>query len=216
VQAVYREKDDSFIGVKQKGEKLVIAWQAVNTHRSAMAPAQQPLLVGLKSVQELQSDLGNYAQLLKNVSAKEDPLATRREAVGNIAVRVDRNNKRWYKAWLGQFPAGSVPRAALSIIETGSTPAQPGPATFLTVQLLPNLLVRLSFGAARARTFTLLHKGPASPAFSVLADGLTLKSFEHATGEAGEHQYKLVPHNSAGDGAESVVLKVQVAQQAAA
>ena len=31
-----------------------------------------------------------------------------------------------------------------------------------------------------------------------------------------KHQYKLVPHNSAGDGAESVVLTVQVAQQAAA
>ena len=78
------------------------------------------------------------------------------------------------------------------------------------------IIVRLSFGAARARTFTLLHKGPTSPAFSVLADGLALKSFEHATGEVGEHQYKVVPLNSAGHGAESVVLKVQVAQQAAA
>ena len=75
---------------------------------------------------------------------------------------------------------------------------------------------KISLTCNTTTSFTLLHKGPASAVFSVLADGLTMKSFEHATVEAGEHQYKLVPHNSAGDGPESVVLKVQVAQQAAA
>ena len=214
VQAVYGVRGDSFRSAEDRGYKLVSAWQAVNEHRTQLS--QPALLVGDTTVATLQSVVGNYAQLLRNVSDKEDAERAKRTALRKVVERVDKNNKRWYKSWLGQFAAGSPERVALAQIDTGSRQPLPGQAVFLVVELLPNLVVRLAFGAARGTSFTLLHKGPASPSFSVLADGLTMKSFEHTATEVGEHQYKLVPHNSAGNGAESTVLKVQVAQQAAA
>ena len=214
VRAVYGVRGQSFRAVEERSYKLISAWQAVNEHR--VGNTQPPLLVGTATVSSFQSLVGNYAQLLRNVSNKEDTEREKRTGLRTLVDRVDKNNKRWYKSWQGQFPAGSPERAALAQIDTGSSQTIPGQGVFLVVETLSDLTLRLGFGAARATSFTLLHKGPTSAAFSVLADGLTMKSFEHATGEVGEHQYKLMPHNSAGNGAESVVLKVQVAQQAAA
>ena len=214
VRAVYGVKGQSFRAVEERSYKLISAWQAVNDHRTGIS--QPPLLVGTTPVSSFQSLVGNYAQLLRNVSNKEDSEREKRTALRTLVDRVDKNNKRWYRSWQGQFATGSPERAALAQIDTGPSQTIPGQGVFFVVEALQNLTLRLGFGAARATSFTLLHKGPASAVFAVLADGLTMKSFEHATGEVGEHQYKLVPHNSAGDGPESVVLKVQVAQQAAA
>jgi hypothetical protein len=50
----------------------------------------------------------------------------------------------------------------------------------------------------------------------VLADGLTVRTFEHTSVAVGAHHYKVVPHNSAGDGTESVVLEIAIAQENAA
>ena len=216
VQAVYRVKGKAFVDVKQKAEKLVIAWSAVNAHRAALSPVQQPLLVGLKTVQELQSDCGNYAQLLKNVWDKEDPLATKRQQVSNIAALVDQYNKRFYKAWLGNWPAGSPQRAALGIIDTGSAPAIPGPGVFLSHTILPNGTVKLTFGASRAITYVLLHKGPGDTVYTIIAEGIDVRTFEHASPGLGDHHYKMFGRNNQGDGSESAVLAVEVAQQAAA
>jgi hypothetical protein len=216
VQAVYRVKGKAFVDVKQKAEKLAVAWTAVNAHRAALSPAQTPLLVGAKTVDALQSDCGNYAQLLKNVWDKEDPLATKRQQVNNVAALVDRYNKRFYQAWLGNWPAGSPERAALGIIDTGPAPAIPGPGVFLSSSVLPNGNVKLSFGASRALTYTLLHKAPGAADYTVLVSGLDVRTHEHAAPGPGDHHYAVFGTNTQGDGAHSAVLAVEVSQQAAA
>ena len=195
---------------------LVGVWGRVNAFRAAQTPPQPPIKVDETVVSAFQSTLGNFALLITDAASKSGQLSDKRTALRDAATRVDQNNKRWYQAWTGHFPKGTAGRNALSLIDTGPSQPKPGQGVFLGVQVLPNLTVKLSLDGARATSFTLLHKGPSSPAFSVLVDGLTLKSYEHITAETGAHQYKLVPHNSAGDGPESVVLSVQVAQQAAA
>ena len=216
VSEVCGVKGRSQDGVQKKARKLVALWTEVNSYRASLSPVLTPLEVGGYTASGFQSSLGNHAQFLQDVETKDSAYGKKKSQLRTLTNRVDANNKRWFKAWQGEFPANSPERAALSQIDTGSSQPQPGKGVFLVVQTLPDLTVKLAFDGPRATSFTLLHKGPGENAFSVLADGLTLKSFTHATGEAGEHQYKLVPHNSAGDGAESVVLTVQVAQQAAA
>lgn len=195
---------------------LVSVWGQVNAFRATLNPPLAPIKVDDTVVSGFQSTLGNFALLITDTATKSGKLSEKRTALRYAATRVDENNKRWYKAWTGQFPKGTAGRNALSQIDTGPSQPKPGQGVFLGVQVLPNLTVKLSLDGARATSFTLLHKGPTSPAFSVLVDGLVLKSYEHVTSEAGAHQYKLVPHNSAGNGPESVVLTVPVAQQAAA
>jgi hypothetical protein len=80
------------------------------------------------------------------------------------------------------------------------------------METLPGHEVKLSFGAARAKTFTLVHKGPGEEAFTVLGSGLKERSFIHSAGVAGEHIYKVLGENCVGVGAESMPLTVPVAQ----
>jgi hypothetical protein len=216
VQAVYRVRDTSFVALKQKTEKLVIAWTAVNAHRAALSPVQGPLLVGTKTVTELQSDCGNYAQLLKNISDKEDPVSTKRQQVINLAVVVDKYNKRFYKAWLGHWPAGSPQRAALSIIDTGAASPIPGPGVFTAHTILPNGNVKLAFGASRALTYTILYKGPGATEYTQLATGVDVRTYEHVNPGLGDHHYIVFGTNNQGNGSESAVLAVEITQQAAA
>lgn len=216
VQAVYRVQGKAFVDLKQKTEKLVIAWTAVNAHRAALSPAHSALLVGTKTVTELQSDCGNYAQLLKNVYDKEDPLATKRQQVDNLVALVDKYNKRFYKAWLGNWPAGSPQRAALGIIDTGSAPAIPGPGVFLGHTVLANGNVKISFGASRALTYTILYKGPGDTEYSTLATGIDVRTYEHEAPGLGDHHYIVFGTNNQGNGSHSAVLAVEVSQQAAA
>lgn len=216
VQAVYRVKGKSFADLQEKTEKLIVAWTSVNAHRANLGPAQPPLLVGTKTVGALQSDCANYAQLIKNVWDKEDPLATKRQQVNNIAALVDKYNKRFYKAWLGNWPAGSPERAALGIIDTGSAPAIPGPGVFLSHSVLPNGNVKLSFGASRALTYTILYKGPGDTEYTELASGLDVRTYEHVAPGLGDHHYVVFGTNNQGNGSHSAVLAVEVLQQAAA
>ena len=216
VAKVYGIRGASQEAINRRCLDLVGVWAQVNAFRAAQTPPQPPIKVDETVVSGFQSFLGNFALLITEVSTKRGMLSEKNTNLRHAATRVDQNNKRWYKAWQGQFPKGSAARGALNLIDTGPSQRKPGQGVFLGVQVLPNLTVKLFLDGARATSFTLLHKGPSSPAFSVLVDGLTLKMYEHVTSEAGEHQYKLVPHNSAGNGPESVVLTVLVAQQAVA
>ena len=199
--------------VPERTRQAIVMWKKFNAHRAAMQPPQPELVIDDVTVTALQSNYANHGQLLGHVDDKDSAHSGLNSQLRRTATRVDKNNKRWFKAWRSSFATGTPEREALSRVSTENSTSLPGQAVFLKFELLPDRTVRLFFGAARARGFTLLHKGPGANAFSVLVDGLTATSFEHTTGETGEHEYKLVPHNNSGDGAESLVLKVQVAQQ---
>ena len=216
-RAVRAVKKRSFEAVTQRANEAVDLWQAFNTHRAALTPAQPALKVDEVTLQAFQSMKGNYLQLLSNVKSKDIAQDGKATQLRKTVKRVDGQNKRWFKAWRAQFGTGTTEREALGRVSTeGSSTSLPGQGVILAHELLPNQGVRLSINGARGKTFTVLHQGPGEPGYSVLAEGLTEKSFTHTNAPVGTNRYKVVPHNNAGAGAESVPLVVAVAQQQAA
>jgi hypothetical protein len=213
---IYRLRGQSLERVNRRCLDLVSVWQSVNAHRAAQSPVQPGLTVDAMDVAAFQSAVANFAQLITDAATKETQWTQKKSALRDVAQRVDRNNKRWYKAWQGQFARGTAARDALNLIDTGPSQSQPGQGVFLAVEVLANQTVKLSFDAARATTFTLRHKGPADTEFTELASGVTENSFTHESVAAGGHTYIVTPGNSAGTGEDSLPFIVTVAQQAAA
>ena len=218
VRSVNAVRGQSQEAMLSKCNRLVSLWLNVNTHRAAMSPAQPPLVVGTVDVEQFQSTSDDFGQVLQDVEIKLAALSRAKSQLRATATKVDTDNKRWFSSWKGHFASGSPERDALSQITTSSSaaPALPGQGVFLAVEPLANQVVRLTFDAARASHFKLWHKGPGAADFSVLAEGLTARTFQHAAQTAGGHAYKVVGSNSAGAGAESVPAVVTVAQQLAA
>lgn len=71
---------------------------------------------------------------------------------------------------------------------------------FLSAVQLPDLTVRLNFGASRAKRFTLLYSAPGEAEFTPL----------------GLNRHRVFGSNDAGNGTPSLVLEFNVAQEAAA
>jgi hypothetical protein len=216
VRTVYAVRGVSQQAVVERATRLSNVWTLLNAHRASSTPALPPLVVGTMDAGTFQSALGNHGVLLQNVATKMSLFNRKNEQLRDTVTRVDANNKRWYQSWRGHFASGTTEHRALSQIPTKTSKPVPGQAVFLGVETLPGLQVRLSFDAARATSFTLLHKGPADAAFAVLEDELTDGTYVHAAGTPGGHVYKAVGHNSAGDGAESLELVVTVAAAQAA
>jgi hypothetical protein len=118
-------KPDSNDRRAQRARRVVSLWTRVNAQRAAAVPPLGPLLVGTKAVADLEATLDNLAALLQAVETEDSELTEKREALKTLAKKVDKNNKRWYAAWEGNFPEGSPERNALSQIDTGSPTQQP-------------------------------------------------------------------------------------------
>jgi hypothetical protein len=202
--------------VFSKCTRLVSVWTMVNTHRAGMSPSLPPLTVGTVDVAEFQTMLAAHGVCLQNVENKLAASSRKKSQLRATARKVDKNNKRWYAAWQGQFAAGSPELDALSQVSTGTSTSAPGQGVFLGVEALVNQVVRLEFDAARATEFTLWHKGPGDADFAVLAQGLTENAFQHTAQPAGGHSYKVIGSNSVGTGAESLPVVVTVAEELAA
>jgi len=74
---------------------------------------------------------------------------------------VDVNNKRWFAAWEGEFPAGSPERAALSQIDTGTPTPPPEALEINTAVVQPPDQVVLTYvagGGDHATSFKLKWK----------------------------------------------------------
>ena len=213
---IYRLHGESQERVNRRCLDLVAVWQQTNTFRAAQNPVQAPIMVDLVDVSSFQSTLGNLAQLITETSKKQSTVNDKKNTLREMSQRVDRNNKRWYKSWYGQFARGTAARNALTMIDTGPTQTLPGQGVFLGWELLPDGSVKLSLDAARATNFKLLHKGPDDADFAVLAENLTEKTFTHLALALGGHTYKVVGINSAGAGVESLPFIITVVQQAAA
>jgi hypothetical protein len=110
--------------VAARTRRTISLWNRINTPRLAAVPPQDPYKVGGIEVAALQAALNNQNTLMQNVENERGLFKKKAEALRLLAVKVDENNKRWYAAWEGEFPAGSPERNALSQIDTGSqTPA---------------------------------------------------------------------------------------------
>ncbi len=207
VRGVRRESQGALLG---KGQRLVSLWQKVNAFRAAMTPPQPALLVGTTGLGLFQQWLEDHSGRLQSV---EDMLAernARKSALRAQVTRLDQNNKRWHLAWRGQFAAGSAERDGLRQISTGPRRLKPARAVVSAVQARSDGRVTLAFDAARGTSFTVLHQGPGETAFTPLPERTPLKSFTSDPLPPGRHAWKVIAHNSAGDGGESAVISVEM------
>jgi hypothetical protein len=216
VRGVRAVKSRSFEAVTKRGAEAYDLWVAFNAHRAAMSPAQPALQVDDVTVSAFQSVRGNYAQLLSNVKAKDIAHNGKQTQVRTTVKRVDRQNKRWFQAWQSHFAPGTPQREALSRVSTETSQSTPGQGVFLAHELLPDRVVRLTVGAARALSFTIEHQGPADTEFSPLAENILTKTYDHTNAPVGVNKYRVTPRNNSGTGTPSVVLELTVAAEAAA
>ncbi len=206
VRSVTGVQGQSQGAIVEKCLRLASLWLAVNAHRAALTPAQAELKVDDIGVAAFQTMVGSQASLNQTVATRRTESSQKTTELRAVALRVDQNNKRWYRAWRGQFAADTAQINALRLIRTGASQSAPGQAVFLASELLANRGVRLSFDASRATQFSLSHQGPGESVFSVIASGLTVKTFDHTSQMPGVHTYRVVGSNAAGTGAESVPL----------
>lgn len=75
-----------------------------------------------------------HAGLEQGLEKKKSALSKQRAALKTASEKADRNNKRWFDAWSGNFPDGSAELAALSQIDTGPHTPAPSPLMISTVR----------------------------------------------------------------------------------
>ena len=192
-----------------RSRKLSTLWKKVNTMRAALTPPLDPVSVGAALVATVDTALTANEPLLKSVSDKLASWNSARRVLRALADKVDRNNKRWYDAWSGNYPEGTPERDALSQIDTGSNPvALPGDVDF-TVMYGPGAELHIDATTEHATHFRELRKGPGEDAFieraanseSPIHDPVTLP---------GQYKVQLQARNSSGDGPVSAEKSVTV------
>lgn len=117
--------------IVQRTRRTVSLWNRINAQRAAAVPPQAAFQVGASIVAHLDTALANQNGLMQGVENERGKHTQKNEALRTLATKVDRNNKRWFAAWEGEFAAGSPERAALSLIDTGSPTPLP---TVLEIQ----------------------------------------------------------------------------------
>jgi hypothetical protein len=130
---------------------------------------------------------------------------------------LDEDNVAWYEEATRRFPAGTVEGDMIrTTVPTTSQPAQPVEQAVILNPMSSGRDIHLDANAEHATRYTFLQQTPGSPAFVVvLADSpdghLTLHNQV-----PGVHRFKAVGRNSDGEGPESAIVEVTVAQSAVA
>ena len=203
-------RNDSTPTVMARARKVVILWGKVNEARAGATPELDPLQVGDKLAASLEDALTAHEDLLKQVQVKLSGLITARHTLRKHVVKVDQNNKRWYKAWAGNFEEGSVEKEALSQVTTGpEDTALPGAVTFTVIYDAEAGEFHADASAPHATFFRIYRKGPGDEEYvqrgsartSPLTDPVTLP---------GEYLVKIQAQNSTGDGPMSAPQTVTV------
>lgn len=213
VRGVRKESQGELLA---KGRRLVSLWEKVNARRAALTPAQAALCVGTTALGDFEPMLQQHSGLLQSVEDMLSAMKDRKVEMRTLVTRLDENNKRWFQAWKGNFPAGSIEREMLRSVRTGPKRHEPAQAVMLTAKVLPDGRVQLAFDALRGTSFTVLHRGPGEPEFAAWPERIQLKTLTTEPLPPGEHAWKVVAHNSVGDGPESAELVVTVAGRLAA
>jgi hypothetical protein len=123
-------------------------------------------------------------------------------------------NTRFISAALAQaraqFPKGTAERNLIDAIPTRPSTEAPGQAQITSAQSPGNGQVQLTFTAPHATSFQVWHKGPEEEEFENVAEALLPGQYSASGLGGGQHQYRIVPVNSRGEGAASDVITVAV------
>ncbi len=152
---------DSPDTIAARVRRTLSLWNRVNAQRAAATPPLPAFNVGGTLVAALDTALANQNTLLQNIENERGKLAQKRESLRTLATKVDRNNKRWYAAWEGEFAEGSAELAALSQIDTGNQMPMPDALEINTAAAQPPDQVAVTYvpgGGNNATSFKLLWK----------------------------------------------------------
>lgn len=173
-----------------RGQRVRSVWEKVNVRNAALVPPIPALVVGSKTVADLVAALTELPVKTQAVEDTRSVLSDKRSSLRALAGKVDKNNKRWYAAWEGNFPAGSPERDALTQIDTG-TPTPP-PTVLLIASLsgINATTVQVSYtagGGAHASELELQWQLAGQPDWTVAGDAtepsqqVSEPDFEQAT-----------------------------------
>ncbi len=166
---------------------------------------------------------GSFGSLLAAAVARQttysDKLAAWRYAASalmNKAQKLDADNVAWYADATRRFPEGTTEGDMIrSTVPTTTTPPQPVGQAVIANAMASGGDVHFDVSAPHATRYTYLQQVPGSPAFVVvLADSAEDSLTLHGQ-PPGLHRFKVVGSNSLGEGQESAVVEVAVAQAAA-
>jgi hypothetical protein len=107
----------------ERGRKLVPAWTKANLRRTTAVPPEPELKAKGVTLAQFQAKMADLTTALQTVETK---LSEERKAAGALkraTEKVDRQNKKWFVAWQGEFAEGTPERDALDQIDTGNAPA---------------------------------------------------------------------------------------------
>lgn len=151
-----------------RGRKVISLVTRFNVARAAAVPPQLELKVKAAMLGDPDVTIAAFTAALTALPgvllAIEDQKAAlnkTRSALQKQTLEVDRNNKRWFVAWEGNFPDGSPERDALSQIDTGPTTPVPSAKLIDQASAQGNGAVGVTYvagGGAHASVLLLLWK----------------------------------------------------------
>ena len=135
----------------------------------------------------------------------------------NKARELDEDNVAWYTAATTRFPAGTTQGDMIrSTVPTTYNPPSPVGQSVLSHLMVQNNSIHFDCDAPHATKFTYLYKAPDSPVFVVVTALTKDRSLTMENLGPGVHRFKAFGRNSGGEGPESEVLEVTLAQAQAA
>lgn len=145
--------------------------------------------------------------------------AWRKGATGVMskARALDRDNIDWYKEVTKKFKKGTTAGDLIrSSVPTTYTPVPPVGQAVITELMVSGTDLHLDVAAPHASKFTYLQQAPGAAAFVVVVIDSPLSHLTLHNQAPGLHRFKVIGRNSTGEGPESVIAEVTVAQQQAA
>ena len=205
--------------LQERGQKVVALWKKLNARNAAAVPMLPPLVVGGVTLAIFQAQVEGLPALQQTVEDKEAVLRERRGELRKLALKVDANNKRWYAAWQGEFPAGTPEGDALSQVDTESggsgeggpgeppaptppppePPALPGQATLAALNTNGTEVMLTGMAADGAVTFVVEFQANGN-GYTVMGDAIIGSDFTFTAPSTGNCEVRVAGQNAAGTG----------------
>ena len=169
-------------------------------------------------------NLGAFGSLLSSCDARQRTHSAKFQAwrltastVNDRAEALDQDCIAWYEEATRIFHEGTVlgDMIRTTVPTTTRTPQPVGPAAITSV-MASGTDLHLDIEAEHATKFTYLHQAPGSPIFVVVVTDSPSNQLTLHGQAPGVHRVKGFGSNSGGDGPESPVAEITIAQQAAA
>jgi hypothetical protein len=176
LDAIYSiNAQNSFAGTLRRARLVAPLWEDFNSQLTGETPPKPALTIDyrqpgsdLPPVTVSQADfaayIGTCEAALASVAESQRSVTNAKSALSALEKKVDRDNKRWYQAWLKKYPEGTPEGdAALSQIPTEQGVPEANPLEIDSLHANPNHTVTVNYpqtGGEHATTLELLYKLP--------------------------------------------------------